>query len=71
MDGGADGDVVIVEPEAHLVARLDAELISQLLGDDDLPFGADTVSHTIEYNLHPTWTSGEAAAAEERGALHS
>jgi len=50
MVGGADGDVVIVEPEVDLVARFDAELVSQLLGDDDLPFGADAVSHTMKYN---------------------
>lgn len=50
MVGGADGDVVIVEPEVDLVAWFDPELVSQLLGDDDLPFGADTMSHTIEYN---------------------
>ena len=50
MVGGADGDVVIVEPEVDLVAWFDAELVSQLLGDDDLPFGADAVSHTVKYN---------------------
>ena len=39
---------VIVDPEIDLVARFDAELVSQLLGDDDLPLGTDTVSHTSE-----------------------
>jgi hypothetical protein len=50
MVGGADGDVVFVEPEVDLVAWFDAELVSQLFGDDDLPFGADAMSHTIKYN---------------------
>jgi len=54
MVGGADGDVVIVEPEVDLVARFDAELVSQLLGDDDLSFGADAVSHTEKYNPRET-----------------
>ena len=46
MFGGADGDVVAVEPEVDLVAWFDAELVAELLGDDDLAFGANTVSHT-------------------------
>ncbi len=51
MFGGSNGDVVIVEPEIDLVAWFDAELVSQLLGDHDLPLGADAVSHTVKYNL--------------------
>jgi hypothetical protein len=43
--------MIIVPPEADLVARLDPELISQRLWDDNLTLGADTVSHTHEYNL--------------------
>lgn len=43
--------MIIVPPEADLVARLDPELVSQLLWDDNLAFGPDTVSHTNEYNL--------------------
>ena len=43
--------MIIVPPEADLVARLDPELVSQLLWDDNLTLGADTVSHTCEYNL--------------------
>ena len=50
MFGGAEGDVVIVQPEVDLVAWFDAELVSQLLGNDDLPLGADAVSHTGKYN---------------------
>lgn len=46
MLGGADDHVVIVEPEADLVAWFDAEVVSQLLGNDNLPVGSDTVSHT-------------------------
>jgi hypothetical protein len=43
--------MIIVPPETDLVARLDPELVSQRLWDDNLTFGADTVSHTYEYNL--------------------
>ncbi len=50
MVGGADGNVVIVEPKVDLVAWFDAELVAQLLGDDNLSFGADAVSHTVKYN---------------------
>ena len=50
MVGGSDGNVVIVEPEIDLVAWFDTELVSQLLGDDDLPFGTNPMSHTTKYN---------------------
>lgn len=50
MVGGADSNVVIVEPEVDLVAWFDPELVSQLLGNDDLPLGTNAVSHTTEYN---------------------
>lgn len=43
--------MIIVPPKSDLVARLDPELVSQLLWDDNLAFGPDTVSHTIKYNL--------------------
>jgi hypothetical protein len=43
--------MIIVPPETDLVARLDPELVSQLLWDDNLTLGADTMSHTYEYNL--------------------
>jgi hypothetical protein len=43
--------MIIVPPEADLVAGLDPELVSQLLWDDNLTLGPDTVSHTDEYNL--------------------
>lgn len=43
--------MIILPPEADLIARLDPELISQRLWDDNLTLGADTVSHTHEYNL--------------------
>ena len=54
MFGGAEGDVVIVQPEVDLVAWFDPELVSQLFRDDDLPFGADAVSHTVKYNSRET-----------------
>ncbi len=50
MVGRSDGHVVVVEPEVDLVAWFDAELVSQFLGDHDLPFGSDAVSHTCQYN---------------------
>ena len=68
MVGGADGDVVVVEPEVDLVARLDAQLVSQLLGDDDLPLGTDTVSHTEEYNLRERPASPQHQGCSQRAA---
>jgi hypothetical protein len=46
MTRRTDGDMVLVTPEADLVARLDAEFVTELFGDDDLTFGPDAVSHT-------------------------
>ena len=51
MFGRTDGDVVIVEPEVDLVAWFDAELVSQLLRNDNLAFGAHAMSHTTQYDL--------------------
>lgn len=45
--------MVIVTPEADLVARLDAELVTKFLRDDDLPLWPDPVSHTKQYNCGP------------------
>ena len=47
----AHGDVLAVSPEGHLVNRLDAELVSQLLRDHHLTFGPYAMSHTEEYDL--------------------
>jgi len=46
----AKRDVVTVAPEADLVPRLDPERVTQILRDDHLPLGTDTMSHTDEYN---------------------
>lgn len=43
-------DVVVVTPEADLVSGLDAELVAELLGNDDLALRPDAVSHTNRYN---------------------
>ena len=43
--------MIIVPPKADLVARLDPEFVSQLLWDDNLTLGPDSVSHTNEYHL--------------------
>ena len=51
MVGGADGDVVVVEPEVDLVAWFDAELVSHLLGDDDLAFGLDVALPEVTLQL--------------------
>jgi prevent-host-death family protein len=47
---GSHSNVVTVAPEHNLVAGFDAELGAQVLGDDDLPFRANLVSHTVKYN---------------------
>lgn len=47
----ANRHMIVVPPEADLVARLDPEFVSQLFRDDDLTLGADTVSHTYQYNF--------------------
>jgi len=44
--GWPDRDVVAMEPEVDLVARLDPELVAKLLWDDDLSFRPDPMSHT-------------------------
>ena len=48
---GANRDVVLVQPEVDLIAWFDAQLIAQLLGDDNLAFSANAMSHTSKYNL--------------------
>lgn len=47
-------DMIVVDPEADLVARLDPQLIAELLRNDDLAFRPDSMSHTTEYNLLQT-----------------
>lgn len=42
--------MVAVEPETHLVTRLDPELLAQLLRYDDLALRTDPMSHTSQYN---------------------
>jgi hypothetical protein len=49
--GRSQRDVVFVAPEIHFIARLDAELVAQVLWDHYLALRSDTVSHTGEYNL--------------------
>jgi hypothetical protein len=41
-----DGHMVPIPPEHDFIAGFDAELVTQVLGDDDLPLGPDLVSHT-------------------------
>jgi hypothetical protein len=50
MCSGANRDVIVVTPEVDLVARLDPEFVAQFLGNDDLAFGPDAMSHTRQYN---------------------
>jgi hypothetical protein len=42
--------MIAVAPETHLVARLDAQLVAQVLRDDDLTFRSDAMSHTSQYD---------------------
>ncbi len=51
MVSWADRDVVVVEPEADLVAWFDAEFVTKLLRDNDLSLRPDSMSHTDQYNL--------------------
>jgi len=46
----AHDDLLIAVIEDDLIARLDAESIAHGLRQNDLPFRADLVSHTGEYN---------------------
>ena len=48
--GGSHGDMVVMAPEADLVAWLDAEFQPKLLRDDDLALRTDAMSHTYKYN---------------------
>ena len=50
MVSPADRDVVVVEPETDLVARPDAELVTERLRDHDLAFRPHSMSHTVQYN---------------------
>lgn len=51
MVGGPKRDVVVVQPEVDLIAGFDAELVAELLGNDDLALRSHTASHTNKYNF--------------------
>jgi hypothetical protein len=55
--------VVAVEPELDLVTRLDSELAAKLLRDDHLALGADSRSHTKQYNQTLLLDDGEDGTA--------
>lgn len=40
-------NVILVQPEADLVAGLDAELVAELLGNHNLPLRTHAMSHTL------------------------
>jgi len=42
--------MIAITPEGDLVAGLDTEHVAKVLRDDDLPFGANLVSHTRQYD---------------------
>jgi hypothetical protein len=42
----AHDDMITFTPEGDLITRLETELVSEVLGDDDLPLWAYLVSHT-------------------------
>ena len=48
-----DANGTVQQGEVHLVAGSDPELVPQVLGDDDLALGPNSVSHTSEYNSPP------------------
>ena len=45
-----DCDMIVVEPEADLVARVETQLVPELLRDHDLTLRSNSMSHTQEYN---------------------
>lgn len=51
--GRPQGHMVLVAPEADFIARLDAELVTEILRDDNLALRSHTMSHTEQYNLAP------------------
>src|SRR5665811_1207986 len=50
VDEAANPHLLAIRLEHHLVARLDADLLADLLWDDDLSLRSDLVSHTAQYN---------------------
>ena len=56
----AHGDVIAVTPEVDLVAGLDAQLVTELLGDHNLPLRSDPVSHTKQYNYRVSIDGGDS-----------
>ena len=46
--------VVSFQPENHLIARADPELVTEGLRDDHLPFWPYPIGHTDQYN-HRQW----------------
>jgi hypothetical protein len=69
--GRFDCDMIVVAPEADLVPGFDAELIAERLGDHDLAFRPDPVSHTSEYNLPSTRTIGSVGASPSEQELEA
>lgn len=42
--------MISVSPEGDLITGFDPQLVTELLRDDHLAFGANTMSHTSKYN---------------------
>lgn len=61
-----DGHVIPVTPERHLIARLDPQLIPELLRNDHLPLGADTMSHTNKSNYGSNTPAAEVILTTTR-----
>ncbi len=59
MGSRTHSDMIAVAPEADFVTGFDAEFVTQLLRNHDLPLGPYSMSHTFQYN--PSWRLGVAA----------
>src|SRR5262249_25464782 len=69
--GRHDANRLAFALELHLGSWLQAELVSHLLGDDDLPLGADTLCHTVSITRSADGTADAVHVDRERtgGAL--
>jgi hypothetical protein len=50
MAGGSQGNVVVVSPDTHFIAGLDAQFVAQFLWDHDVSLRTNPVRHTAKYD---------------------
>ena len=53
-----DADPIAVAGKDHFVSGLQSDRVAERFRDHDLPFAADTMSHTTEYNFNATRQEG-------------